>query len=135
MRIVVDTNVFVSGIFWGGTPQNVLLLWRDGLVDLVVSGAIVEELKDVLLKVVRELSAEREIAEAWVAFVKRYAVYVEPAEQVDVCRDPKDNKFLEAAAAGNVHYIVSGDNDLLIVKQFCRSEICTPATLLAKLES
>ena len=43
MRVVVDTNVFVSGVFFGGPPGRVLTAWRDGTIEVVVSREIIEE--------------------------------------------------------------------------------------------
>lgn len=62
------------------------------------------------------------------------AVLIEPNEQVSICRDPKDNKFLELAVSGKADFIVSGDEDLLELNPFREIRILKPADFLQMLE-
>jgi len=67
----------------------------------------------------------------FVAMLFRSATWVDSAEAVRICRDPKDDKFLNAALAGNVECIVTGDGDLLALHPFRGIRILKPATFLA----
>jgi len=67
------------------------------------------------------------------AFVER-ALFVEPTEEVRACRDAKDDKFLELAVSGGATYIISGDNDLLVLHPFRNIAIMTPAEFLQATE-
>ena len=125
MRIVLDANVLASGIFWGGYPLRVLDLWARDQIDVLVSEQILLEYNHVLT----ELGQEEErshLAQQWTAFVAQHATMVTPVSSVKVCRDPDDDKYLGCAADGGADYIVSGDEDLLALKQFVGIPIVTP---------
>ncbi len=74
-----------------------------------------------------------DLVERYVAFrrdVKRAGLSIEPTEHVTVCRDPKDNQFLDVALASGAPYLVTGDKDLLSIKTFRRTRILTPRQFL-----
>lgn len=112
MRIVLDTNVFVSAVFFGGVPGQILEAWRDGRLQLVLSAGILDEYQRVgqalsaqyagvdLEPILALLTVEAEIIEA-------------PALLVPVSADPEDDKFFACASAAGVAVIVSGDKDLV----------------------
>lgn len=114
MKVVLDTNVFVSGVFFGGPPGQILKAWRDAVVELVISREIIEE----YVRVGEELAARfpgvdlgpaLELVAACFTFVAAAPL----SEQVS--QDPDDDKFLACALAAEAEYIVSGDRDLLDV--------------------
>lgn len=112
MRVILDTNVFVSGVFWKGTPAKILEAWIDGQFQIVVSMPILEEYSRVLKDLGRktpEVDVDRILA-----LIGLHAEMVKPVRFArPVCRDRDDDKFLEAAIGGGVSYVVSGDKDLL----------------------
>ena len=112
MRIVLDTNVLVSGVFFGRLPVRILRAWRDGDIQLVLSAEILEEYQRV-----GHLLAGRYSGVDLEPFLALLAVHAElvraPALLRLVCADPDDDKFLACAMAGGVGVIVSGDEDLL----------------------
>lgn len=113
MRIVLDTNVFVSAVFFGGIPGRLLEAWRDGSVQLVLSPEILDEYQ----RVGRILAAEHAGVdlEPFLALLTVNAEIVEaPPLPSPVSPDPDDDKFLACAIAGGVAAIVSGDRDLLV---------------------
>jgi len=126
MRAVVDTSVWVSGIFWTGLPHRLLLRWRDGEFEAVVSPVLLDELSRVLHAIAVRVGASPDLAEEWVNLIALGAEWVIPAEAVAICRDPGDNAVLEAALAGRVDCIVSGDQDLLTLGEFQGIPILTP---------
>ena len=117
MRIVLDANVLVSGVFWAGAPFRVLNLWAHDLVKVLASEPILREYAEVL----REMGLDRDnvrLADSWIAFVFQHASLIDVHTRVDACRDPDDNKYLECAVDGGADYIVSGDKDLLALNTF-----------------
>lgn len=112
MRIVLDTNVFVSGVFFGGVPGRILEAWRDARVRLVLSADILEEYQ----RVGQVLSAQYPGVdlEPFLGLLTVEAEIVEAPELAEpVCSDPDDDKFLACAIAAGIAVIVSGDRDLL----------------------
>jgi len=112
VRVVLDTNVFVSGVFFGGIPGRILEAWRDARIQLVLSAEILDEYQ----RVGQTLGAEYPGVdlEPFLGLLMLYGEIVEApklAEQVSA--DPDDDKFLACAIAVGVELIVSGDKDLL----------------------
>ncbi len=129
-RYVLDTNTLVSAVlFEHSTPGQA---FRRALKrgEILVSPATLEELAEVLQreKFDRYVTAtERE--EFLEAFVER-ATFVEPTEEIRICRDAKDDKFLELAVSGGATYLISGDNDLRSLHPFRGIAIVTAAEFL-----
>src|SRR3989344_6121482 len=125
MKVVLDTNIFISGIFWKGSSDKVITNWREGKFTLVTSleavSEIIKVLKDFKIKLSDEMIKE------WVDLIVRNSIIVEPKEKIEAVRDdPKDDIFIETAVAGNADYIVSQDNHLLKLKDFREIKIITP---------
>jgi len=134
VRHVFDTNTLVSAILFEDSKPGQALrrALRRGCV--LLSAPTLEELAEVLQreKFARYVTAtERE--EFLVAFVER-VLFMEPTEEVRACRDPKDDKFLELAVSGRATYIISGDNDLLVLHPFRDIAIMTAAEFLQATE-
>lgn len=125
MKIILDTNVFVSGVFFSGPPYRILKAWRNGILTLVISEEIFEEYQRVgqilgekypaidlqpILKLVR-------------ANAQIYPVKCLPESVAD---DPDDDKFIACAVACKSKIIVSGDKHLLRVNGFREIEIIRP---------
>jgi putative PIN family toxin of toxin-antitoxin system len=121
MRVVLDTNVLVSAIL-GGTSYHILDLWRDGKFDLLVTVDVLQEYLGVLKRPKFKLPPE--VIASIGAFLYRKGIFVTPEEKIlAVTDDPKDNKFLEAAIAGDADVLVSGDHHLLTLNAFRRVQI------------
>ncbi len=136
MRVVLDTGVLVSGLIRPrGTIADVLHALRDGKFTAIYSTAMVVEMIDVLgrPKIQTKYHVQPDDVTALVNFIRLRGELVIPSQTVTACRDPKDNKFLEAALTGNADAIVTGDNDLLVLHPFEGVEILSPAEFLAKL--
>jgi putative PIN family toxin of toxin-antitoxin system len=108
-----DTNVLISGIFWAGLPKKAWQLARERRVDLVTSEQLLTELQDVLTRSDKPFRLSPSEVDRVVAEIRRYTRVVTPTRRIAACRDPKDNAVLEAALAGQVSYLVTGDPDLL----------------------
>ncbi len=132
MRVVLDTNVFVSAIL-GGRLGVIANKWKTEKFTLVVSEAIAHEYLDVISRPKFNLSAQ-EIA-ITTNYLFEAAKFVTPLESVSVIdADPTDNKFLEAAIAGKAIYVVSGDSHLLQLKAFRDISIITAREFIERLD-
>ena len=107
MRVVIDTNIIVSG-YLGGSLEAIIVAWKSGKFTLVVSAAIVDEYLKVLKR--PKFKIERAELDDFSALLLDKAEFVIPLEEINaIPADTTDNKFLEAAIAGKVGVIVSGD--------------------------
>lgn len=118
MRVVIDTNILVSYLFWPDAPMRPLV--DEILQQCVVlrSSETFAELTEVIMrrKFDRYLSiAQREI---FLAGFYDISTQVVIKKRITACRDPKDDKFLELAVDGKAKLIFTGDNDLLDIKSF-----------------
>lgn len=130
MRAVLDTNVFVSGVYWRGAPHDVLIAWEVGRFDVVASREILDEYSRVL----EEVERAPEDRARWEAVLGDRVYMVEPTEEIDaVPADPDDNKFLAAAVEAVAEFVVSGDKHLLALGSFRGIRILTPAAFLREL--
>lgn len=128
IRVIIDTNVFVSGTIWKGAPHKVLALWSTGKFKLVVSHEIVSEYDAVLNNL---LNHQPELVSQILETVRIHAEYVDPVKlQKPVSRDPKDDMFIAAALAGRVDYIVSGDKDLVVLDGVMGLRVLKPRQFL-----
>ena len=117
-RFVFDTNTVVSAfLFERSTPGQALEVARDQ-GRLIVSVDTARELYEVLEREKFDQYVSRETRREFLTALLKEAELIEPNEEIDVCRDPDDNKFLGLAAAGRPEAIVSGDEDLLVLKTF-----------------
>jgi len=115
VRIVLDTNVFVSGIFFSGPPHRILGAWRDGRVRIIYSPAIVEEYQRVLVELSREFPQIN--GQPFLDLLARYGELVHPSPAAGtVCRDPEDVKFIDCLIQSRARCLVTGDRDLLEAK-------------------
>ena len=134
MRVVLDTNILISGIFWKGTPATILERWVNGEFEVLVSEPILTEYSRVLQEFERKKKGSDGLSRSWILFVAQNATLIEAKKRVKVCRDPNDDMFLECALAGRAKLIVSGDRDLLDVEEFMGVEILEARAFLARLK-
>jgi putative PIN family toxin of toxin-antitoxin system len=117
MRVVLDTNVLISGLFWGGNESKVLRKCQLKELENFISKEIIKELVRVMNHPKFGLS-EDEIEEA-VGMVLAFSTMVNPGKTFRIIeKDPSDNKFLECAYAAKAKYIISGDEHLLSLGKF-----------------
>ena len=136
MRAVIDTGVLVSALIRRqGAPGAVLGMLRGGRFTAIYSTETLLEVVEVLgrSKFRSKYHIESDDITALINLVRLRGELVKPQHEVTVCRDPKDDKFLEAALAGNADCIVSGDADLLVLNPFEGISILSPAEFLTGL--
>lgn len=134
MKIVLDTNVLISAILFGGKPRQVLETAITGSVNLVLSEFILEELRDVLAR--PKFHFPRDIIQRISYELRDLAVVVDPPRHLQVVKtDADDNRILECALSAEADVIVSGDPDLLDLKEFRGIPIWSPSQFLREFES
>ncbi len=124
MRVILDTNIFVSGIHWAGSSEKILRSWVNGEFELVSSLPIIDELIRVLMSFKIPLTAD-DISLLESLILER-SIIVVPSEKVSIIIDPDDNKFVEAALEGKAEYIISQDKHLLVLKQYRGVKVLHP---------
>ncbi len=133
MKVVLDTKVFVSGVFFGGPPGRVLEAWRDGRAEVVLSREIIEE----YVRVGEELAARFPGVDLGPA-LELLAVSTSLVDSTQlpepVSRDPDDDKFLACALAAGADCVISGDRDLLDVSPYEGVVVLTPRDFCNQLE-
>ncbi len=131
-RIVLDTNVFIS-ILKKGRLRKILDLWLEDKFVLIVSETILREVVEVVRR--PKFNFHSSEIEMLASLILEKALIINPHHLLKVCSDPKDNKFIECAAAGKADYIVSGDSDLLILEKYHKIEIISPANFIQIINS
>ena len=123
----MDTNVIMSGVFFGGVPGRLLDAWAAGRVELVLSPAILDEYQRVGAELAAKYPARGEALTPVLALIAMNATLVDAAPLIErVSADRDDDKFLAAAIAASVTIVVSGDQDLLGVSGWRNIRIVTP---------
>ena len=126
LKAVIDTTVWISGVFWHGLPNEILELWKAGDFEIIVSEAILEEIERKLHEKAVEFEMETEVVSEWIDLITIEAIFVQPQEKIQACRDPEDELFLKAAVEGRADFIVSGDKDLTDMGEFREIKLVKP---------
>jgi len=130
---VLDTNVIISSLLFTGSVPGKAFFEARRRGDLLFSAETVNELLDVLGRPKFDRYVLREERDRFLATLIRQATLVQPTERIEVCRDPKDNKWLELAVGGNADLIISGDVDLIALASIRGIPIVAPVQFLATL--
>ncbi len=128
-RVVLDTNVLISAILYGGIPRKVLRAAISGAIQISVSEDLVRELQDVLQRPQFGLSIQ--FVHNAVAELTSLAEWVAPKKHLHLIKeDPSDDRVLDCAVAAEVEYLVTGDSHLLRLQRCGEVRIITPQELL-----
>jgi putative PIN family toxin of toxin-antitoxin system len=131
MRVVLDTNVLVSGIFFTGPPASILAAWAGGRFELIASVEILAEYRRVGARLGSRYPAVD--AEPLLDLVTRESRIVDPIPvPTSACDDPDDLMFLACAIAGHARSVVTGDRALLRASGFQGIEVVTPREFLRR---
>ena len=125
MRVVIDTNVVMSGIFFKGNPNQVLAAFDENRFEAFANKGIIDEYEEVAERLKKKLKRTPN-ENMFQTFTTRLNI-IEGESDIKVCRDPDDNKFIECAVDSKSLYIVSGDKDLLSIEEYDGIEIITAA--------
>ena len=139
MRIVLDTNIYVSNLISDkGNPARIVRWWLEGEYDVLLSQPIVDEILRVTgyERIQKKYAKVRENRLEFVALISDQAEWIEPKERLDVIvADESDNRYVECAVAGNAQYIVTGDEHLLDLRDYEGIAILTPAAFVTLQET
>ena len=139
MKVVIDTNVAISGLLWSGPPNQILKWSRDGLLKTFGCEATTAELKTVLRyeKFSKRLAALDTTSEKVFAYFMNLIHYVPTPKIIpDIIKaDPFDNIFLALALQNKTHLIISGDEHLLEQKKYQGIQIVTPKEACSVIET
>lgn len=116
MKIVVDTNVLISGVFFGGFPRRILSAAVDGRLTICATTEIVDEYVEIVQEMIDRKQGR--LHPNLLAPLIKAMELIEPQTRVTLSRDPDDDKFLGCAKDARAMYIVSGDKDLLVLKEY-----------------
>jgi putative PIN family toxin of toxin-antitoxin system len=134
MKAVLDTNALISTVIATGVPHEVVVKGLEGEYQIIVSVATLTEFRETLLKYPERFDMDEDEVQQEVETIRYFAEFVNPDEQITAVEaDPDDDKFLEAAVAGDVDYLVSGDRHLLGLGTFRGIEIVEPRTFYEQL--
>ena len=131
MRIVLDTNVLMSGIFFTGPPHQILQAWRDEKIQLVACLEILAEYREVATRLGRTYKGVDILPLLDLIAVRSHIVQVTPLAD-PVCSDPDDDIFIACALAANTRIIVSGDRHLLAVSGFAGIQVLRPKPFVGR---
>lgn len=128
IKVCLDTNIFISALLFDRKPEDILFLGSKGKILIILSPAILEEIKEVLLKKFKFPETEVKKMLKSISSITKTMV---PSMQVKKLNYQKDNKILEAALEGQVDYIITGDKKhLLPLKKFKNIPIIAPDQFL-----
>lgn len=134
LRIVIDVNIIISALLFPKSKPDLALQKAQDTGDILMSSAIWIELQNVIIrpKFNRYISLEKREQ-----FLRELYQTITPInnilETITDCRDAKDNKYLELAVTGKAQYIITGDNDLLVLNPFREISIIKPDDFLANI--
>jgi len=129
IKVILDTNIVISGYIWGGTPGKVLAKWSSKEFSLVISPKIVEEYAECMERICTRY--KQPFPQDFLSIINLYSISVPDMPlPKQVCEDPDDDKFLAAALTSNAKVLVTGDKLLLKVKDFSDCKIITAAEFL-----
>ncbi len=130
MIAVVDTNVVVSGVFFGGPPHAIMDAWRSRRFEIHATPSILDEYRRILTEFGRRFDPT--MASTFVDALTAYAILgEEEPSPLPACRDPDDEKFLACAAATGA-ILISGDKDLLSINGALGVSILSPRAFIAR---
>lgn len=136
MKAVLDTNILISSVISTGVPHDVVVKGFNSEYQIIVSVATLTEFRETLLKYPERFQMDGEEVQEEVETIRYFAEFVDPGEDITAVEDnPDDDKFLEAAVAGDVDYIVSGDKHMLDLDSFRGIDIVDPRTFYEHLGS
>ncbi len=129
MRVVIDTNIFISS-FFGGNPRKIIDLWKNEKITLCLSNAIFDEYIDVLHRI--GMKDEDELEELLSLFSRGFSIlFTTKTPKIKIIKDdPDDDKFIECAVALKANAIITGDREILAIKEYMGIKILTPRQFL-----
>ena len=131
-RFVFDTNVLISAFLFSQSKPRQALEQATVIGVIVLSNSVLSELEEVLYRPKFDRYLTKERRQEFLENLTENAQFIDVTEQINECRDPKDNKYLELALSGQAECIVTGDDDLLVLNPWRGIEILTATPAVAR---
>ena len=138
MRVVLDTNIVVSALLWGGLPYRLIEAASAGTIDLYSSPALIAELAEILDRshIAKKMTEQGTSADEVLTLYGRFARIVSPTDVPRVVlSDPDDDHVIACAVLAGAQLVVSGDSDVLALRRHQNIDIVTPADALRRIET
>ena len=131
IKVVLDTNVFISSLFWKGAPYQIFKRILEGAILNFVSPQILAEIKERLLD---KFKLPPEKVKEFLEIIVFNSQIVYPKKKLNIVKkDPEDNKILECALEAKASFVISGDGHLLEIKKYKEIKIVSPKEFLSKI--
>lgn len=128
MRLVLDTNVLVSAILSPASISAKILNWGEDNGVILYSTATLTEVLSVLGRSKFSKYIDHDDIDGLSIRIKTVWLFVEILNQVQLCRDPKDDKFIDLALNGEASHLITGDSDLLVLNPIQNNSVIKPRT-------
>lgn len=128
MRLVIDTNVLVSAILSPNSISAKILNWGEDNGIILYSATTLTEVLSVLGRSKFSKYIDHEDIDGLSIRIKTVWLFIEILNQVKLCRDPKDDKFIDLALNGEASHLITGDNDLLVLNPIKNTSVINPRT-------
>lgn len=129
-KVVLDTNILISAIIFGGKPGQILYSVIEEKVIAVTSPVLISELKEVFSKKFPLRETDFKLA---IKNIEEIFRTIQPKKTINILKDDDDNRILEVALESGCSYIVTGDRDLLDLRTFKNIKIVTPDNFLSNI--
>ncbi|MEK7165304.1 MAG: putative toxin-antitoxin system toxin component, PIN family [Patescibacteria group bacterium] len=120
LKVILDTNILISAIGFGGKPRKILQLVLNKQIQAITSPVLMVEFQDIIFKKFPLLAEKCEKIQI---LIKRKTKLVNPKVSLHILKDEPDNRVLEAASTGQCQYIITGDRELLQLRNYKRIKI------------
>jgi putative PIN family toxin of toxin-antitoxin system len=131
MRVILDTNILLSGILSPlGAPAKLLYAWERKIFTLVACDALIAEFRDVAGRPFFRARLRASVAELLAAGLRDFSFYCRDLPPGPIAPDPKDSYLLAMAEAGQAGFLVTGDKELLSLRRHKSTRIITPAAMI-----
>jgi putative PIN family toxin of toxin-antitoxin system len=131
MRVILDTNILLSGILSPlGAPAKLLYAWERKIFTLVACDALIAEFRDVAGRPFFRARLRASVAELLAAGLRDFSFYCRDLPPGPIAPDPKDSYLLAMAEAGQADFLVTGDKELLSLRRHKSTRIITPAAMI-----
>ena len=131
-KIVIDTNVIISAILFNNSPPGKAVKLANQLGQILLSDVIFQEMQKTITRKKFDRYLSYDSRRQILSKLLLESELVDITETITICRDPKDNKFLEVAVSGQGDLIITGDQDLLILNPFRGIDIITVNEFLTR---
>ncbi len=133
MKIVIDTNVIVSGIFFNGKPRELLRECFNGKYEIICTKEILLEYVETIEKLTKKY--KQRAREEIIPILLDNITIIENIDDGKYSRDPDDDKFINCAKSSGAKYVITGDNDLLVLEKIGDIRLLTVADFLKEKEN